>query len=53
MRDPDRVKADVRDGYVSIQAARDTYGVAINGDPDFDPEGLLIDEVETASLRQT
>lgn len=52
MRDPERVKTDVRDGYVSIQAARDTYGVAINGDPDFDPEGLMIDEVETASLRQ-
>ncbi len=51
-RDPEKVVADVRDGYVSVQAARDTYGVAINGDPDFDPEGLMIDEVETAALRQ-
>ena len=52
LRSPERVRADVRDGYVSIQAARDVYCVVINGDPEFDPEGLIIDEIETAALRQ-
>ncbi|MGR8947969.1 MAG: hydantoinase B/oxoprolinase family protein [Gammaproteobacteria bacterium] len=50
-RDPERVRRDVRDGYVSIKAARELYGVAINGDPDLDPEALMIDEIETANLR--
>ena len=51
-RDPERVLTDVRDGYVSVENARVVYGVAINGDPELDPEGLLVDEVETATLRQ-
>lgn len=29
-RDPDRVRQDVIDGYVSIQAAREAYGVVLN-----------------------
>ena len=44
-RDPARVLADVRDGYVSLQAARDAYGVVI------DPATWTIDEAATAALR--
>jgi N-methylhydantoinase B len=44
-RDPEAVLRDVRDGYVSIAAARDSYGVAI------DPATMTIDEAETARLR--
>ena len=50
-RDRDRVLADVRNGYVSIHQARASYGVVISGDPDLDPEGLVIDEVKTKALR--
>ncbi len=50
-REPARVLADVRNQYVSIEAARESYGVVIKGDPDFDPEGLTIDEVATQKLR--
>ena len=51
VREPARVLADVRNGYVSIEAAREVYGVVIQGDPHFDPEGLRIDEVATARVR--
>ena len=44
-RDPARVLADVRDGYVSIEQARAAYGVAI------DPERLSVLDEETAALR--
>ena len=44
-RDPARVAADVRDGYVSLAAARDQYGVAL------DPDHLAVDEAATATLR--
>jgi N-methylhydantoinase B len=44
-RDPARVLADVRDGYVSLQAARAAYGVVI------DPATWTIDEAATAALR--
>lgn len=50
-RAPERVLADVQDGYVSIAAAARDYGVVIHGDPDDDPEGLRIDEAGTARLR--
>lgn len=43
-RDPERVREDVRNGYVSVQAARDEYGVV------FDDEGE-IDYERTRSLR--
>lgn len=32
-RDPEAVLADVLDGYLSAETARDVYGVAITGDP--------------------
>jgi N-methylhydantoinase B len=44
-RDPAKVLADVREGYVSPEAARRDYGVAI------DLERWTVDEVETARLR--
>ncbi len=51
LRPVERVVSDVRDGYVSLAAARDVYGVVISGDPVFDPEGLIVDEVATQKLR--
>ncbi len=44
-RDPARVVADVRAGYVSVAQARDAYGVALN------PATLAVQEAETARLR--
>jgi N-methylhydantoinase B len=52
-RDPQRVLVDVRDGYVSVAAARRDYGVAVLGDPEFDPERLTIDVAETERLRSS
>ncbi|HEX4036063.1 MAG TPA: hydantoinase B/oxoprolinase family protein [Solirubrobacteraceae bacterium] len=51
-REPARVMIDVRDGYVSIEGAARDYGVVVLGDPEGDPEGLAIDEAETARLRR-
>jgi N-methylhydantoinase B len=50
-RDPEAVKRDVRDGFVTIEGAARDYGVAITGDPENDPEGLQVDADETAKLR--
>jgi N-methylhydantoinase B len=50
-RSADQVLADVRDEYLSIQAAREVYGVVIEGDPVTDPEGLAIDDTATDALR--
>lgn len=50
-RDPERVKRDVRDGYVSIDSAARDYGVVIHGDPEWDPENLSIDHEATRRLR--
>jgi N-methylhydantoinase B len=43
-REPDSVLRDVRDGYVTAQAARELYGVAI--------DGKSVDQQATAALRQ-
>jgi len=51
-RDPDLVLRDVRDGYVTASGAERVYAVAIVGDPEEDPEGLMIDERRTAHLRR-
>ncbi|MCC6464966.1 MAG: hydantoinase B/oxoprolinase family protein, partial [Planctomycetes bacterium] len=40
-----RVLAEVQDGIISIKAAREVYGVAVN------PSTLALDEKETAKLR--
>ncbi len=45
-REPERVLADVREGYVSLASARRDYGVAIN------PETWAVDADETANLRR-
>jgi N-methylhydantoinase B len=37
-RDPEAVRADVRDGYVSREAARDAYGVVLDDDGRIDRE---------------
>ena len=50
-REPERVKVDVRDGYVSIAGAARDYGVVVTGDPDEDPEGLVVDLEATERLR--
>jgi N-methylhydantoinase B len=44
-RDPDRVREDVLDGIVSMQAAREAYGVVI------DPQTLEVDRAATDALR--
>jgi N-methylhydantoinase B len=44
-RDPERVLADVRDGYVSIEQAREEYGAAI------DPVTWTVLSEETEKLR--
>jgi len=46
-RDPERVLGDVLDGYVSIQGARDDYGVVII------PEILAVDDQATEELRRS
>lgn len=33
-RDPEKVKDDARDGFISLEAARNTYGVVLNTDPE-------------------
>jgi N-methylhydantoinase B len=50
-RDPDKVRVDVRDGYVTPSFARERYGVVVTGDPEEDPEGVAVDEAATAALR--
>lgn len=50
-REPERVKIDVRDGYVTIEGAARDYGVVVTGDPDTDPEGLQIDQEATDRRR--
>jgi len=52
-REPDRVKVDVRDGYVTIEGAARDYGVVVKGDPDTDPEGLEVDVQATEELRKS
>ena len=51
-RDPERVKRDVRDEYVSIEGALRDYGVAVRGDPVNDPEGLMVDAEATRQRRE-
>jgi N-methylhydantoinase B len=51
-RDPDRVRRDVRDGYVSVEAARRDYGVVVTGDSEGDPENVAVDVGATRALRE-
>ena len=45
-RPPERVLEDVRNGLVSVEAAREEYGVCV------DPESLALDRARTAQLRR-
>ena len=49
-REPERVLADVREGYISVSRATAAYGVAILGDPERF-ETLRIDPDATKALR--
>ena len=49
-RDPQRVRDDVRDEYVSFAGAARDYGVVVVGDL-ARPEDLAVDEEQTAKLR--
>jgi N-methylhydantoinase B len=52
-REPERVLRDVRNEYVSVEQARDVYGVVVTGgDPDTDPEAMSVDDAATAKRRQ-
>ena len=44
-REPERVQSDVRGGFVSVEAAREEYGVAL------EDAGRTVDRAETARLR--
>ncbi len=44
-RDPEAVLRDLRDGLISAEAARETYGLAVSAD------GRRVDEAATARLR--
>ncbi|MEW6668578.1 MAG: hydantoinase B/oxoprolinase family protein [Thermodesulfobacteriota bacterium] len=46
-RDPEMVESDVREGYVSLEAAREGYGVVI------DPETMKVDMTATVQLRHS
>jgi N-methylhydantoinase B len=50
-RDPALVLEDVLDGFVSIAAARDEYGVALRPDGAGGPTALAVDAAATAALR--
>lgn len=52
-REVHKVVEDVRDGYVTVGGAARDYGVVIVGDPEWDPEGLVVDDAGTAALRNT
>jgi N-methylhydantoinase B len=52
-REPERVARDVRDGYVSIEGAARDYGVVVAGDPEDDPENLVVDMEATERLRES
>ncbi|WP_374650036.1 hydantoinase B/oxoprolinase family protein [Rhizorhabdus sp.] len=51
-RDPERVKCDVRDEYVTIEGAYRDYGVVIEGDPINAPEQLVVNVEATARRRR-
>ncbi|UGS38557.1 hydantoinase B/oxoprolinase family protein [Capillimicrobium parvum] len=49
-RDPRRVLRDVREGYETVQRARDVYGVVLTGTVDDDT--LAVDDEATRALRE-
>ena len=51
-RDAEKVRRDVRDGLVSLQRARDVYGVVIDPEGADDPEKMKVDDKATEQLRR-
>ncbi|GGA64679.1 5-oxoprolinase [Pseudoclavibacter endophyticus] len=51
-RDPQLVRRDVRDEYVTIEGAARFYGVVVTGDAREYPEDVAVDEAATAALRE-
>jgi N-methylhydantoinase B len=51
-RDPERVRLNVRDGFLSIQRARDVYGVVITQKEEGNPETVEVDEGATEEIRR-
>jgi N-methylhydantoinase B len=49
-RDPEKVRLDVLEGWVSIEQARDVYGVKLTGR--VEDETLAVDIPQTTALRQ-
>lgn len=50
-REPERVRHDVLEGFVSLDAARDDYGVVLVGD--IADESLTVDQQATEALRES
>jgi len=50
LRDPERVREDVLDEYVSMQAARERYGVVLTGS--VEECDVEVDEAATRALRE-
>jgi N-methylhydantoinase B len=48
-RDPERVRTDVLEGWVSVRQAREVYGVEFDGR--IDDESLTVDAEKTQALR--
>lgn len=47
-RDPEKVKDDARDGFISLEAARNTYGVVLHTEPEL----FAVDYPATEQLRR-
>jgi N-methylhydantoinase B len=50
-RDPEAIRDDARDGFVSLEAAKDLYGVVINTEPELYEVDYPATEKLRANLR--
>ena len=51
-RDPDRVRLNVRDGFLSMKRAKDVYGVVLTQKKKGNPETIEVDYEATKKLRK-
>lgn len=51
-RDVEKIRLDVRDGYLSVERARDVYGVVMSNDGTDNPEKTAVDMEATEKLRK-
>ncbi len=51
-REVEKVRKDVRDGLISLQRAREVYGVVIVPERTDDPEKIEVDPKATEQLRK-